>query len=153
MKFVPSDFSDSVDVDGRPKGGFAMFYRNFLKITVKPIIENFNCCLYKILNGGEIFHVVNIYMPCDLRNIESNNTYQMLLGELQEILDSMDSNKILFAGDFNVNCNTRNEAWLNLENFVNDNASITNDSMLASSTFTYLSPVHDTTTWTNHVIS
>ena len=146
VKFVPSELSDSVDGDGRPKGGLAMFYRKSLKITVKPIIENFNYCLYKILYGGELFHVVNIYMPCDLRNIESNNRYQILLGEFQETLDSLDSNKILFAGDFNANCSTRNEAWLNLENFVNDNALIINDSTLPANTFTYLSPVHDTTT-------
>ena len=114
VKIVPSEHSDSGGVDGRPEGGLAMAYRKTLKNTVKPINENIVYCLHIISQGCEVFHVVNIYMPCDLRDLESINISQILLRDFPEIFNSLDLNKILFAEVFNANRSTSNKVWLNL---------------------------------------
>ena len=153
VKYIPSKQSQSPDGDGRPVGGLAIFFRKKLRLTVSSLIESPNYCLYKIEQGRMTFHLVNVYMPCHQRNLSSDIEFQNLLGEFHTILESLEDDKIVFAGDFNANSANNSRPWNSLVDFAHENYLVFRDLGLPSDSFTYLSPSHHTTSWIDHVLT
>ena len=91
-------------------------------------------------------------MPCDNRNNESMTNYLCVLGELQNVLDTLPSNKVIMMGDFNADPIRRSRFWGLVENFSSDNGLIIEDLVLPRESFTFLSRAYNTTSWIDHVI-
>ena len=150
--YVPSTKPNSPLNEGRPIGGLAMFVRKSLGIDVTVVSSEDHFSVCKITCGSYDFYLINTYMPCDNRCDESLVLYQNVLGQLQGILDEIDSHNVIFAGDFNAD-KYRGRLYSYLYNFVSENNLTINDYALSSENFTYLSPSHNTTSWIDHVIS
>ena len=66
--------------------------------------------------------------------------YQQVLGELQAAINSLNTDKILLFGDFNVDPR-KGRLWRYLSDFVNENNFVISDiDHLPFNSFTYLSP-------------
>ena len=52
--------------------------------------------------GSTHLGLANIYMPYDNQRANSIAEYQQVLGELQAAINSLNTDKILLFGDFNV---------------------------------------------------
>ena len=150
--FVPSTTPDFFG-EGRPIGGLALFYRTSLNIDISNIVKNNNflAAICKIQDFS--FAIFNIYMPVDDRSVDSLVSYQNVLGEIQFVLDNLQENNVLLAGDFNASFISNSRFWPSLDNFIEQNSLKIDDKNLPIDTFTYLHPAHSTVSFIDHIIS
>ena len=97
--------------------------------------------------------LINLSLPCDDRSLESHIKYQNTLGELQCLLDDIQTNNLILSGDFNASYITESRFWPDLKIFTERNSLKFDDASLPSDSFTYLNPAHNTTSFIDHVIS
>lgn len=97
----PSKPPNSIHNDGRPCDGMVMFYSRHLAVDTRVVCDCEHFSIYKVSFGSFIFHLANIYLPCDSRTIDSLTSYQCILGELQSTIDSLPGGHLLCMGDFN----------------------------------------------------
>ena len=83
-------------------------------------------------------------MPSDDRTADSICKYQQILGKSQQALESNNVPDIICLGDFNADPN-RGRFWPFLQDFISSNKFLSSAAFLPLSTFTYLSPAHNTT--------
>ena len=138
--------------DGRPVGGIAIFYRKSMQMRIRTLYETDNFIVLNIDVMKNVFNIVNVYMPCEDRSIDSHVKYQSILGEFQGVLDDSDC-EVLFAGDFNASHLSPKRFWFDLKNFIESNDLSFNDSELPIDTFTYLNCAHNCTSWIDHIIA
>ena len=68
--------SDSNLGEGRPSGGMASFYRSTLNIFHRSVHESLNLSLFELfVDNLACFHLVSMYMPCDMRPAKSQVHY------------------------------------------------------------------------------
>ena len=92
-------------------------------------------------------------MPCDDRSARSIVEYEQVLGELQLVLNSADVSEVICFGEFNADP-LKGQFWNYLCRFVNsNNLNFADVDNLRPDAFTFLSPVHNTSSWLDHIIS
>ena len=137
--------------DGRPEGGMCMFLRRALDLNLHIMSETKNYCLAKLFNRSQETYIFNIYSPTDNRSDDCLILFQNVLGEIQSLINDIDSSNLILVGDFNSDWN-RGRFWPYLAKFIEENSLLVGDNHLPADTFTYLSPSHNTTSWIDHVI-
>ena len=146
----PSKAAESDNFDGRPSGGFAIFWRKSLGLSISIESTHVNFVVYTVSSSSVSFCQVNIYMHCNRRSAESAAQYGQALGELQASISQR--SRIVLMGDFNADPN-KGAFWPLLNEFIESNSFVINDFSLPIDTFTYLSPAHNSTSWLDHIIS
>ena len=90
-------------------------------------------------------------MPIYDRNYESFIEYSQTLGEIEAFVNNKDASNLLFLRDFNADP-TRGQLWKLVEDFCDDWGLRVADSILPATSFTYLSPCQNTTSWLDHIL-
>ena len=147
-----NDKDKSQIINGRPNKGVAIMWR-----------KEYDSCIEKVkvddrINGiilKENDHktlLLNVYMPYNNNDSNSLEEYCFYLGLLQSLIDDIQVNNVIIAGDLNADPNKLG-FWVELINFINNNGLIHCSSVLTPSDFTYLCPARSTTSTLDHVIS
>ena len=152
MYFVPRKTSN-ISCIGRPIGGLTIFVRKSLQVEVRILASSDHFCVSRISTNSYSFDLVNIYMPCDSRSDDSVTAYQTLLGDLKSVKDDVVNQNLVMVGDYNADMN-KGRMFSFLSEFVHVNDLIINNQIcLNSDSFTYLSPMHKSTSWIDHIVS
>ena len=149
--YVPSHLASTHTGDGRPIGGLAAFYRKSMQVSNKLSHQNFQ--VLSVPDKNDELFIINVYLPTNDRSAETTARYQLVLGEIQNCLDNIPSNRVILVGDFNADHIRKTSHWSILEEFISHNCFQMNDSVLPADTFTFLSPAHNTTHWLDHILS
>lgn len=136
---------------GRPMGGLAIFYKKQIYTEKFPI--NKRLIGIKCKSSTGIILLINVYMPCDYHDIESEDNYIEQLAQLSEIIQNENYNKIYIIGDFNADPNKGRFYNLLYTFSVQNNLIIADIEMLPYETFTYISPAHNTCGWLDHILT
>ena len=138
---------------GRPIRGLAILWSNCLGAHALPILFTDRIMGLKLTFSNREILLLNVYLPCDYRNIESLVSYRTVLAELSHILDSSSVDEVYLIGD--MNCDPLKGRFYNeFLDFVNFyNLSIA-DLILPIDSFTYLSAGnYCVTSWLDHIVT
>ena len=89
-------------LSGRPYGGLAILWHNSLRAKIEPVsTSSHRLCAIKICQGDNNILICNVYMPCDVNHVESNNNFDSVLSEISVICEQQCCNQIIIGGDLN----------------------------------------------------
>lgn len=143
---------------GRPYGGTAILWRKSMQHKIKQMdtlnINNINGKIqgieYSPTTGHKIV-ILSVYLPYDDGSPERFVDFIDFLTTLKCIIDNVDTNNVIMAGDFNADPNSR--FGIELQSFCNEQSYMLCDILsMSSNTFTYISDAHLTTKWLDHCI-
>jgi len=152
LHVMPSKCPISENLEGRPSGGLAIFWRKSLNIDVEMNTVHDNFMLVTITCGSWSVGLANVYMPHDDRSRDVISNYSQILGELHASIDELDTGNIICIGDFNADP-TRGRLWESVSGFCESNNFSVSDLIIGPDTFSYLSPSHNTTSWIDHILT
>ena len=135
---------------GRPFGGLAILWKKGLGEYIS-INDYGDSRLLGITIAGSDFSciILNVYMPT--AGNDNHDDYQDYLGKIQSILQGAGYGHIIVLGDWNANAGRIEFEWMS--NLSNDlDLHLTDTCLLPCDTFTYVSDVHHTTSWIDHVL-
>ena len=117
-----SPMCENVQRFGRPFGGCAIVWNPRLKAKVDPVKTNNNrSCAINLVIGNVSFLIVNVYMPCDGRDPQSND-FKNVLDDVTRMVHNSNSTYVIIGGDFNTDT-SRNSSHVNeFQRFVNENS-------------------------------
>ena len=142
---VPSSVNLNSGFRGRPKGGLAILWRRFLNQYVRPIIFSNRIMGIELSIEDKNILIINVYFPCDYRDLHSLILYRTVLAEMANIFDSSNADTIVIAGD--MNCDPfKGRFFAELCEFVNHYNCMVADLCLPVNSFTYLSAGNSTVT-------
>ncbi len=99
-----SSIDENIPLHGRPYGGCAIIYKINIKGKIAKVICNPRhlCGVCLIINNNCTILILNAYMPCD-NNMQDDNfaTYMAVMGEVEQIIHSLNPTHIIFGGDLN----------------------------------------------------
>ena len=96
--------------------------------------------------------LINIYLPCDNRSLNNFIAFKDILASLSAALDIKNALEVVIAGDTNSQ-RGRGNYWSELSDFVEHyNFSFADILQLPADSHTFLSAVHNTGTWIDHVM-
>ena len=139
---------------GRPKGGLLILWRSNLDSHVKRVAcNNSRINGVKLVSHSDEFLIFNIYTPYENNTVDNYNAYIELMSCLGDLIhfNYAPNINVLLAGDFNASPNG-GRFWNELQEFSNELQFNIAELQLGNDTFTFLSPVHNTTSWLDHVI-
>ena len=148
---VPSKHSNSNCLEGRPSGGLAILWRKQLNISIDISFAHDNFLIVSLVTMNKCFALANIYMPYDNGSREILTEYDQVLGELHASLNIVDTDNIIWFGDFNADHN-RGRLWPRLSDFSSENGFRFVDSTLPYDSFSFISSAHSTTSWIDHCL-
>ena len=137
---------------GRPKGGLLTIWKTSIDKFLIPLISNDNYQAIKIKSADGDILIFNTYMPYDDNSIDQLIRYREVLASLSHEIESNPGCKINIIGDLNSDPN-RPRLWREITSFCQEFYLTVADGSLPSESFTYLSPMHDTTSWLDHILS
>ena len=137
---------------GRPKGGLLTIWKTCYDNVIIPVISNVNYHAIKIKSVEGDIILFNTYMPYDDNSVDQLIRYREVLASLSNEIDSNPGCKINIIGDLNADP-SRPRLWREITSFCNELYLTVADSSLPDDSFTYLSPMHDTTSWLDHILS
>ncbi|ELT92012.1 hypothetical protein CAPTEDRAFT_209336 [Capitella teleta] len=100
-----SGMDSSLMLYGRPFGGCAFVFRNFLKCSVTRIASSCKRLIALIVEiAGARIMMINVYMPCDtVYDVAVADMYNDVLNEIELIVDSHPQvDCVIIGGDLNV---------------------------------------------------
>ena len=108
-------------LQGRPYGGCAILWKNYILLDIKPVALDSSCaCAVKFSLKNELFLVCNIYMPvCS----SSNEDYVEILNKLKALRIIHDPDYLVIGGDFNVDLNKHSSLQGILQDFLCEQSS------------------------------
>ena len=150
IAFVKDREMDGI-CEGRPSRGVAIFWRSNLSTMISPVL--INDFLIGIVFKSKTFNVliINVYMPCDLQNLDSLENYREALSLLEIVINEQNVNHVIIVGDLNADP-AKGRFWKLLKEFTDTLSLHILDNAFPSDTFTYLCPTKNTTSWLDHII-
>ena len=98
-----SGMNEQILLQGRPHGGCALVYNKLLNCTVTPVTHDSKrcmACVVSVNNCKLLF--INVYMPCDVHNNQSDTLYDEVLHDINFFInDHPTIDYIVVGGDFN----------------------------------------------------
>ena len=95
-------------VAGRPYGGCAILYRKSLSNVIKTIkSSSARFCAISLTCSSMLTLLVCVYLPTNYGTSQSHDLYLEVLGELNGFIATQVFDKLVIAGDFNVDFNHR----------------------------------------------
>lgn len=150
--YCVDDKSQQALLTGRPTNGVAILWRKYFDQNIEPIYDS-DRVIGAVLSTetGRIL-LLNVYMPCDNRKLDSLISYQEHLVKIKILIDQYNAAGIVILGDFNSDP-FKGRFFNYLNAFcISNNLCIADVAALDSQTFSYLSAAHDTTSWLDHLI-
>lgn len=151
VSFVCDNSEDEI-VEGRPKNGVAILWRNDISDIVKLVKHDDRVIGITLDDGYLNVLLLNIYMPCDKQNMSSLNEYQNYLQSINNIINEFNTNNIIIVGDCNADPK-KGRFWRYFNEYCIFNNLIVKDLLLPDDSFTYLCPAKSTTSWLDHIVS
>ena len=137
---------------GRPIGGLITFWRKELNSFIQPILNENNFSGFELLKDNSRYLLINIYLPCDNRSSDNFVAFKEILASLSAELDNRHACKVVIIGDMNSHPN-RGQYWSELNCFTDEfNFSFADILLLPENIHTFLSAVHNTVTWIDHIM-
>ena len=113
--------NESIFCQGRPYGGCSIMYSNKYDVTPIYFEDEKRICGIKITVRNTVFHIFNVYMPCDDGSIESFEMYNHVLSIISLYCIDNNVDVYLVGGDFNTSLiRTGSRQTLSLNSFVQD---------------------------------
>ena len=137
---------------GRPYGGVAVLWKNYLSPFIRPVSYDddriigleYSFCDFKML-------FVGVYLPYDTKN--NFGQYVYYLAKLKTIVDDFDSPYVCMLGDFNADIVKNSTFGKELNRFCTDANLLIPDLMyLPPDSVTHVNSGHGTEGWLDHVI-
>lgn len=141
-------------VKGRPYGGTAILFRKCLLpvincITVdSPRITAVNLTV-DINSRSTAILIASVYMPVD--DDVFDDEFEFVCGALSAMMVDTNVNHFIFAGDFNFRFLTNRHSFI-MNSLSDYNVKCADQTYLLPDSFTYVSDVHNTTSWLDHVL-
>ena len=138
---------------GRPSKGVCIFWRKSIANCIDPVKfdERIIAININTLNAGRIL-LLNVYMPCNMQDLESLHLYRSYIGVLESILNDSDVSEVLIAGDFNADP-SKGKFWKEVSEFIDRNCLKHFINNVIVNDFSYLCPAKSTVSLLDHVIS
>jgi endonuclease/exonuclease/phosphatase family metal-dependent hydrolase len=96
---------------GRPFGGCAILWKQSLICPISPVsCKSKRMCATKITIDSKPMLIVNLYMPCDINNVQYSEEYKSILYEVSELCIHHNTDHLIIGGDLNTDF-TRRESW------------------------------------------
>ena len=112
-------------VAGRPYGGCAILYRKSLSKVIKTIkMSSARFCAISLTCSSVSTLLVCVYLPTNYGTSQSHDLYLEVLGELNGFIDTQVFDKLIIAGDFNVNFNHRGTTGVYLANVYGQSSTV-----------------------------
>ena len=148
---VPSQVKENTL--GRPQSGLVILYRKFLSKIITPVYFSKHFVAVTLTLSpltSPDYLLINAYLPCDTRSYDALVDYKNALGELHNLIETENVNKVIIAGDLNADP-FKGRFYEDLDQFILDKKFIMADRCLPLNSYTYISP-HNTTSWIDHVL-
>ncbi len=139
---------------GRPFGGLAVLWKKDLNIVAVNCSILNDRAVYCIFKGShKDLHVVNVYMPYAVEDVERKVEYMDVLGLISSnIRDKCTSDYLLILGDFNAS--VENGFLKFVTDFaLEEDMCVSDRLLLDDSTFTFSCPARGTKSWIDHIVS
>ena len=137
---------------GRPFGGIGILWRKSIShaCTICDLQDNRLLGIYIDTNDGKLF-TLNLYLP--YQSSDNFEEFCNYLGKIAPIIEEKDTSSVVITGDFNAAVNTPFESEL-IAMCENTGLVISDYEIFgrASYTYTYVSDVHNSTSWLDHFI-
>ena len=137
--------------EGRPTAGVAIFWRRQFSHCIKPVIVDASIIGIILDNGSDKVLIMNVYLPCDYRNLESLDKYRNALAQLESVIREQNINNCMVMGDCNADP-FKGRFWKDLVEFCSSLSLSVCDSQLPNDSFTYLCPAYNTSSWLDHIL-
>ena len=137
--------------EGRPTAGVAIFWRRQFSHCIRPVIVDASIIGIILDNGNDKVLMMNVYLPCDYRNIDSLDKYRNALALLESVIKEQNINNCMVMGDFNADP-FKGRFWRDLVEFCSSLSLSVCDSQLPEDSFTYLCPSYNTSSWLDHIL-
>jgi endonuclease/exonuclease/phosphatase family metal-dependent hydrolase len=139
---------------GRPYGGTAILFRkNFLPFVTSVQSDNprITAMILNVILNNALTSILftSVYMPVD--DISNDEDFEFICGELNAMIVDSNVNHFIFAGDFNFRLLSNRHTFIQSE-LKGFNVVFADQLCLPNNSFTYVSDVHGTTSWIDHVL-
>lgn len=153
--FAVSGMDSSTIARGRPFGGCGFLIRKSLLSYINRINSNSKrfCAITITINSWTTL-VINVYMPTNYGTAHSHNSFVETLGELRGTIESHSFDKIVIAGDFNVDMLRSSDFRDSFMCFMSDFNLCSVDLLYRDSVkFTYERDGGSVRSWPDHVLT
>ena len=150
-----SGMDSSVIHSGRPYGGCAIFYRKSLHSSVVQYNSpSSRFCAISIRDDSNLITLlVCVYLPTNYGSDASNDEFLYTLGELEGFIESQQFDRLVVAGDFNVDFDRSSFCSRHLSLFMSDLSLQAADLPYRSSVgFTYARDGGSSFSWLDHFL-
>ena len=153
---IPSYDPNILGLNGRLIGGLSIYWKNQLGNIIKPVPCSDNIVAVRLSVKNLNVLIVNVYMPCDNRDLNSLLKYRHVCAQLSAFIETENElspiNKVIICGDINADPN-KGRFWHEFCNFAkNENLYIVDVDMLQYDSFTYVSHFNSTS-WLDHIVT
>ena len=150
INFYISDCQVNIS-EGRPKGGLLIIWKKEINSAIVPTLFNANYIGVKIKSSGSDYLLINSYFPYEDNSPEKLTIYRETMAKLAHEIEMYQDCVINIVGDFNADPRPT-RFWQEVLDFCSEFQFSVADLCMPNDSFTYLSPMHDSTSWLDHVI-
>ena len=139
---------------GRSSGGLAILWKRNSNLKYFPVYGNNRFIGIKILFGEISYLLLNVYLNCDYRTIESLIEYKENLAEIEQKIADVEYDELIIAGDFN--CDPNKGRFFNeFKGFTDAFELVCADiDRLPSDSYTYINSNQCvSTSWLDHIVT
>ena len=112
---------ESIFCHGRPHGGCSILHSNQYDVTPIYFKEERRIVGIKISLCNSIFHIFNVYMPCDVHSTDTYDMYNHVLNTVSLYCTNNNVDTYVLGGDFNTALNRETSSrTIALNKFVSD---------------------------------
>ena len=139
---------------GRSSGGLAILWKKNSNFKYFPVYGNNRFIGIKIFFGEISYLLLNVYLNCDYRTIESLIEYKENLAEIEQKIADVEYDELIIAGDFNGDPN-KGRFFNELKCFIDAfELACTDIDRLPSDSYTYINRNHScSTSWLDHIVT
>ena len=145
------DKSNEGIMEGRPSKGVAILWKSSLSKYINSLYCNERIIGIIVTSGDLHILIVNVYLPCDKQDIDSLHEFRSSIATLNNYLAEQQYNHVIVGGDFNASPN-KGRFWKDIVDLFNSKyIKFIDVEALQDSSFTYLCPAKNTTSWLDHI--
>ena len=151
--FYAPAIRNSDSFQGRSSGGLVIFYRKFINVRFSEILSSNRILGIRMQVENSSYIFLNVYLPCDYRDLESHINYISILSEISDFICQEEYEHLVILGDFNCDPN-KGRFYREFSDFARSHDLIPYDILnLPLDSFTYVSSTSSAnTSWLDHVL-
>lgn len=149
-----SALNSQVLLQGRPNGGVAILYPDFLNNSAKYIKTSSNrICAISLEFDSIMIYFFCVYMPCDSNEVNNLKDYESILSEISSLCIEYDAHFVCVLGDMNTDFSRVNSRHTQaLQQFISyENLCLTLEHPLANISYSYCNTYNNVFSIIDHI--